>query len=126
MVLIIENWLQKVMETIILCKCIDCIYEICILTKTYIYYFIYFVATMNYLWMCSKSEIDADFEIERIFKILGSQENDLIRPRTITHLGRDLTFIKTCGQVLNSTFDELCDRVCYFLYLCFSIFMYMF
>lgn len=47
-----------------------------------------------------------------MFKILSSQENDVVRPRTITHLGRDLKFEKTCGQVLFSTFDDLCDRVC--------------
>lgn len=46
------------------------------------------------------------------FKVLCSQENDTVRPRTITHLGRDLTFAKTCGQVLDSQFTELCDRVC--------------
>lgn len=45
------------------------------------------------------------------FKILCSQETDTIRPRTITHLGRDLTFAKTCGQVLDSSFGELCNRV---------------
>lgn len=49
--------------------------------------------------------------MERMFKILCSQENDIIRPRTITHFGRDLTFQRTCGQVLDSTFEELCDRV---------------
>lgn len=49
--------------------------------------------------------------MNRAFKVLCSQENDTIRPRTITHLGRDLTFKRTCGQVLDSSFDELCDRV---------------
>lgn len=58
-----------------------------------------------------KSKCDADNELNRVFKILSSQENDIVRPRTITHLGRDLKFEKTCGQVLFSTFDDLCDRV---------------
>ena len=49
--------------------------------------------------------------MERMFKILCSQENDIIRPRTITHFGRDLTFQRTCGQVLDSNFEELCNRV---------------
>lgn len=49
--------------------------------------------------------------MERMFKILCTQENDIVRPRTITHFGRDLTFQKTCGRVLDSTFEELCDRV---------------
>lgn len=58
-----------------------------------------------------KSKCNADEELNRMFKILSSQENDVVRPRTITHLGRDLKFEKTCGQVLFSTFDDLCDRV---------------
>ncbi|XP_031640620.1 putative ATPase N2B [Contarinia nasturtii] len=57
-----------------------------------------------------KSKCNADEELNRVFKILSSQENDIVRPRTITHLGRDLIFDKTCGQVLFSTFDDLCDR----------------
>lgn len=55
-------------------------------------------------------EIDADGEMDRTFKVLCSQETDTVRPRTITHLGRDLKFAKTCGQVLDSNFNELCDR----------------
>lgn len=54
----------------------------------------------------------ADENMNKMFKALCAQENDHIRPRTITHFGRDLTFAKTCGQVLDSTFSELCDRVC--------------
>jgi len=49
--------------------------------------------------------------MNRMFKILCAEENDIIRPRTLTHFGRDLTFNRTCGQVLDSTFSELCDRV---------------
>lgn len=59
----------------------------------------------------SKSKCNADEELNRVFKILSSQENDVVRPRTITHLGRDLKFDRTCGQVLFSTFTDLCDRV---------------
>lgn len=39
-----------------------------------------------------------------------SQENDTVRAKTFTHFGRNITFEKTCGQVLDTTFDELCDR----------------
>ncbi|XP_037955727.1 putative ATPase N2B [Teleopsis dalmanni] len=56
------------------------------------------------------SQTNAAAEMDRMFKILCAQENDIIRPRTITHFGRDLTFQRTCGQVLDSTFTELCDR----------------
>ena len=58
-----------------------------------------------------KSSGDANQKMDSTFKLLCSQENDMIRPRTITHFGRDLTFSRTCGQVLDSTFNELCDRV---------------
>lgn len=57
-----------------------------------------------------KTSPDANAQVDTVFKILCSQENDIIRPRTITHFGRNLTFAKTCGQVLDSTFEELCDR----------------
>ncbi|XP_055920515.1 putative ATPase N2B [Eupeodes corollae] len=57
-----------------------------------------------------KTSTDANAQVDTVFKILCSQENDIIRPRTITHFGRNLTFAKTCGQVLDSTFNELCDR----------------
>ncbi|XP_030558446.1 putative ATPase N2B isoform X1 [Drosophila novamexicana] len=57
-----------------------------------------------------KGETDAEADMNRMFKILCAEENDIIRPRTITHFGRDLKFARTCGQVLDSSFDELCDR----------------
>ncbi|KAL9921293.1 putative ATPase N2B [Glossina fuscipes fuscipes] len=57
-----------------------------------------------------KSETDTKVQMERMFKILCSQENDIVRARTITHLGRDLKFQSACGRVLNSSFKELCDR----------------
>jgi len=57
-----------------------------------------------------KGECDAEDTLNTIFKVLCSKETDTIRPKTFTHLGRNLTFAKTCGQVLDSTFAELCDR----------------
>ncbi|XP_067631789.1 putative ATPase N2B [Eurosta solidaginis] len=63
-------------------------------------------STNYFVW----SETDANGEMERMFKILCTQENDIVRPRIITHFGRDLTFQKTCGRVLDSNFEELCDR----------------
>ncbi|XP_066902446.1 putative ATPase N2B isoform X2 [Halyomorpha halys] len=49
-------------------------------------------------------------EMDKIFKMLCSMENDIIRPRTLNIMGRNVTFNKTCGQVIDSTFDELCAR----------------
>ncbi|XP_055596503.1 putative ATPase N2B [Uranotaenia lowii] len=57
-----------------------------------------------------KSKVDADAALDKVFKVLCSQENDMIRPKTFTHFGRNVSFAKTCGQVLDSTFEELCDR----------------
>lgn len=34
----------------------------------------------------------------------------MIRPKTFTHFGRNISFEKACGQVLNTTFSEICDR----------------
>lgn len=49
-------------------------------------------------------------KVDTIFKVLCSQENDIVRPKTITHFGRNITFEKTCGQILDTTFDEICCR----------------
>lgn len=56
-----------------------------------------------------KSDYKLD-PIEPIFKFLCSKENDIIRSKTVTILGRNVTFRKTCGGVLESSFEELCDR----------------
>lgn len=56
------------------------------------------------------SECNADEELDRLFKILASRENDMIRPKTLTIKGRNVTFPVTCGQVADCTFEELCDR----------------
>ncbi|XP_066990997.2 putative ATPase N2B [Anabrus simplex] len=57
-----------------------------------------------------KSETKADEDLDKIFKILCSHENDIVRPRVLTILGRNVTFKKTCGQVMDTTFEEVCDR----------------
>ncbi|XP_011503008.1 PREDICTED: putative ATPase N2B [Ceratosolen solmsi marchali] len=53
---------------------------------------------------------EADKEIEKIFKYLCSMENDTVRSRLFNIKGRNVLFNKTCGQVMDSTFEELCDR----------------
>ncbi|KAG8221977.1 hypothetical protein J437_LFUL014466, partial [Ladona fulva] len=57
-----------------------------------------------------KSVDNAHEEMERLFKFLCSMENDIIRPRTVNIKGRNVTFSRTCGQVADCTFEELCDR----------------
>ncbi|KAF7283872.1 hypothetical protein GWI33_022904 [Rhynchophorus ferrugineus] len=56
-----------------------------------------------------KSDYKLD-PIEPIFKYLCSKENDIIRSKTFTILGRNVTFGKVCGGILESSFEELCDR----------------
>jgi len=58
----------------------------------------------------------ADKELDRLFKIFASRENDVIRARTLTIKGRNVTFYKTCGGIADCTFQELCDRVCDIIY----------
>lgn len=56
-----------------------------------------------------KSEHKLD-PVEPIFKYLCSKENDLVRSRTFTIQGRDVSFRKACGGVLETSFEELCER----------------
>lgn len=56
-----------------------------------------------------KSEHKLD-PIEPIFKFLCSKENDIVRGKSFVILGRDVAFRKVCGGVLESSFEELCDR----------------
>ncbi|XP_034950509.1 putative ATPase N2B [Chelonus insularis] len=53
---------------------------------------------------------DPSDAVDTIFKYLCSMENDIIKPRTLTIKGRNVTFKKTCGRVIDSSFEELCDR----------------
>ncbi|CAG9765254.1 unnamed protein product [Ceutorhynchus assimilis] len=48
--------------------------------------------------------------IEPIFKFLCSKENDIIRGKSFVILGRDVSFRKVCGGILETSFDELCNR----------------
>jgi len=49
--------------------------------------------------------------MDTLFKFLCSRENDTVRPKTLRIKGRNVTFEKTCGQVADCSFVELCDRV---------------
>lgn len=53
---------------------------------------------------------DTEHQLDQLFKIFASRENDTIRSKTLTVLGRNVTFSTTCGRVADCTFDELCDR----------------
>ncbi|KAH9418076.1 Lactation elevated protein 1 [Dermatophagoides pteronyssinus] len=53
---------------------------------------------------------DTDKTINLMFKVLANNENDSIRPKTLTIKGRNVTLKRTCGGVLDSSFAELCDQ----------------
>ncbi|XP_043204892.1 putative ATPase N2B [Amphibalanus amphitrite] len=57
-----------------------------------------------------KSDGDADSGLRRLFKVLCARETDVVRPRLLHVRGRDVQFERTCGQVADCTFSELCDR----------------
>ncbi|XP_059062156.1 putative ATPase N2B [Achroia grisella] len=49
-------------------------------------------------------------DVDNLFKFLVSKETDTVRPRIINIMGRNVKFAKSCGRILDSTFEELCDR----------------
>lgn len=49
--------------------------------------------------------------MELMFKVLANNETDIVRPKTLTIKGRNVSFQRTCGGVLDTTFEELCDQV---------------
>ena len=69
-----------------------------------------------------KSECDAEKEVNVLFKVLSAQETDSVRGKTLTYGGRNVTFQKTCGGVLDSTFEELCNRVSVCVCVCVCIY----
>lgn len=61
---------------------------------------------------CRNSQISPQNDpVNNLFKFLVSKETDTVRPRIINIFGRNVKFAKSCGGVLDSTFEELCDRV---------------
>ncbi|KAH9520835.1 Lactation elevated protein 1 [Dermatophagoides farinae] len=53
---------------------------------------------------------DTDKTLDLIFKVFANNENDSIRPKTLTIKGRNVTLKRTCGGILDSSFSELCDQ----------------
>lgn len=58
-----------------------------------------------------RRNVDSEKDFEDTIKRLTNSENDTVRPRTLIIMQRNLLFQKVCGQVLDATFEELCDRV---------------
>ncbi|XP_017488881.1 PREDICTED: putative ATPase N2B [Rhagoletis zephyria] len=53
---------------------------------------------------------ESDAKMELMFKVLANNETDIVRPKTLTIKGRNVSFQRTCGGVLDTTFEELCDQ----------------
>lgn len=66
----------------------------------------------NMIIFFRNSELTPDNNaVDNLFKFLISKENDTVRVRVINIMGRNVKFAKSCGRVLDTTFEELCDRV---------------
>jgi len=61
---------------------------------------VYFVTT----------ECDAKYELDSVYEKLVASEKAEEGPRDITVMGRKLHFSKTCGKVLDTSFDALCMK----------------
>lgn len=59
----------------------------------------------------SRQNIDTIKDFDDVIKRFTNSENDTVRPRTLIIMQRNLVFQRVCGQILDATFDELCDRV---------------
>ncbi|XP_055347178.1 AFG1-like ATPase isoform X2 [Paramacrobiotus metropolitanus] len=57
-----------------------------------------------------KSDADATKNVDRIFKTLTATQTDTVRPKRLRIKGREVDFAKTCGKILDTTFDEMCGR----------------
>jgi len=53
---------------------------------------------------------NVDESLNAMFKFMAAKETDDVRQRTIRIKGRDVSFSKTCGGVLDADFEELCGR----------------
>ncbi|CAG9822605.1 unnamed protein product [Phaedon cochleariae] len=66
-----------------------------------------FMGNRTNFFVKSKFPLDP---IPKIFKVLASRENDVVRSKVFRILGRNVEFNKVCGGVLETSFEELCGR----------------
>uniref|UniRef100_A0AC34FS36 AFG1-like ATPase n=1 Tax=Panagrolaimus sp. ES5 TaxID=591445 RepID=A0AC34FS36_9BILA len=57
-----------------------------------------------------KSQCDSNKELDICFKQLCTEENDVVRPRIINILGREIKVEKACDRVADMSFTELCGK----------------
>lgn len=76
------------------------------------------MSVVKYIIYYRNNELTPDNNaVDNLFKFLVSKENDTVRPRVINIMGRNVKFAKSCGRILDSTFEELCDRVSLLIFL---------
>eukprot|EP00096_Caligus_rogercresseyi_P013177 TRINITY_DN5854_c0_g1_i2.p1 TRINITY_DN5854_c0_g1~~TRINITY_DN5854_c0_g1_i2.p1 ORF type:complete len:448 (+),score=145.71 TRINITY_DN5854_c0_g1_i2:231-1574(+) len=56
------------------------------------------------------NEASTPSTLDNMFKFMASKETDTIRPRVLRIKGRDVSFAKTCGRLLDCSFEEICGR----------------
>ncbi|KAG9508817.1 5'-3' exoribonuclease 2, partial [Fragariocoptes setiger] len=49
-------------------------------------------------------------DLDNLFKIISTGENDIVRPRTLIVKNRQVHMSKTCGGIADCTFEELCEQ----------------
>lgn len=67
--------------------------------------------TENVYLIFLRRNVDSIKDFENSIKRFTNSENDTVRPRTLVIMQRNLTFQRVCGQILDASFEELCDRV---------------
>ena len=53
---------------------------------------------------------DADEALDVMFKFMASKETDAVKAIRLRVMGRDVSFRRACGGVLDTDFEELCGR----------------
>lgn len=56
------------------------------------------------------TEEDCDEQLDLVFDELIAEEDDVIRSRVLNVLGRDVRLPKTCGRVLDTSFNSMCAQ----------------
>ncbi|CAC5393234.1 AFG1 [Mytilus coruscus] len=56
------------------------------------------------------SDVDIQTEVDDIFHEIAATENDVERPKVLEVFGRQLLLPRTCGGLLDTTFDDMCVK----------------
>lgn len=56
------------------------------------------------------SDADVETEVDDIFHEIAANEDDVERPKVLQVFGRELTLPRTCGGLLDTTFNDMCVK----------------